>query len=262
PFFDTVGPLASIGILIDPFGDLWLTRTELSLLFVLAAGCIICVFGAVLTVLPLVLVPQIRTSTGRTATSLYFACIGLGYLMLEITMLSRLTHLIGDPVTAGAVTIAGFLFFSGLGSFTARQTAAPETARTDSPYLPASIVARRLLLALVLVGAAELWSLEWTVVKMGQYGAYWRVVVAIAAIAPLGFLMGFPMPLGLRGLGSGAPHLVPWAWGVNGFASVLAPVLATAIAMTWGFRVAGSLALLFYAVAWLLPNRLPGAARR
>jgi hypothetical protein len=30
------------------------------------------------------------------------------------------------------------------------------------------------------------------------------------------------------------PHLVPWAWGVNGIFSVLAPLLAVAIATTFG----------------------------
>ena len=68
--------------------------------------------------------------------------------------------------------------------------------------------------------------------------------------------MGFPMAMALRRLGDASPSLVPWAWGVNGFASVLAPPLATAIAMTAGFRVAGASALMFYVVAALAYARL------
>ena len=69
------------------------------------------------------------------------------------------------------------------------------------------------------------------------------------------------MPLGLRRLDAGASPLVPWAWGVNGFASVVAAPLATAIGMTWGFDVAAVTALCFYALAALLLTGLPvGAA--
>jgi hypothetical protein len=84
-----------------------------------------------------------------------------------------------------------------------------------------------------------------------------RCLLALAAIAPLAFAMGFPMPLGLQRLGGS--RLVPWAWGTNGFASVLAAPLAMALAMTWGFSAATGGALAVYAAAGLLFSRLPGS---
>jgi len=54
-------------------------------------------------------------------------------------------------------------------------------------------------------------------------------------LAPLGFLMGFPFPEGIRLTGRIAPGLVPWAWGVNGCASVLSSILAVMIAVSYGF---------------------------
>jgi hypothetical protein len=43
------------------------------------------------------------------------------------------------------------------------------------------------------------------------------------------------MPTGLRVLAQKAPSLVPWAWGVNGAASVLGSVAALLIALSSGF---------------------------
>ena len=43
------------------------------------------------------------------------------------------------------------------------------------------------------------------------------------------------MPIGLARLSALYPEGVPWAWGINGITSVLASVLAIAVAITWGF---------------------------
>ena len=54
--------------------------------------------------------------------------------------------------------------------------------------------------------------------------------IALAVIGPLAFMMGMPMPSGLRILAAQGEDLVPWAWGVNGVASVLGSVLAVVLA--------------------------------
>ncbi|UCH85600.1 MAG: hypothetical protein JSW50_07925 [Candidatus Latescibacterota bacterium] len=254
PFFDNFCKLESIGVLKKAFGDLWLTRTELSLVFVLAAMVLITLFGVLFTIVPLLGVRGIRVASGRFAASVYFMCIGLGYLMIEMVMLSRLIHLVGDPVVAGAVTIAGFLLFSGLGSLTAQRLIAVTAGdiRTVRRRRWRTHGKHGLLLALVPLGAVVLWMLEITIVAGGQFALTWRIVLALLLIGPVGFLMGFPMPLGLHSIHQRAPVLVPWAWGINGFASVLAPVLATAVGMLAGFRAAGIIALVFYLAAALL----------
>ncbi len=61
--------------------------------------------------------------------------------------------------------------------------------------------------------------------------------------------MGMPFPLGLARTAERAPSLVPWAWGVNGCASVVAAILATLLAIHLGFAVVVVLAVLLYAVA-------------
>jgi len=71
-----------------------------------------------------------------------------------------------------------------------------------------------------------------------------RLAVAVAALAPLGFLLGVPLPRGVAWLEGRAPALIPWAWGVNGAASVVASVGAALLALSFGFSwvlIAGAL---------------------
>ena len=238
PFFENFGKLKSLGLFKRTFGDLWLTRAELAFLFVLCATVIVASSGALLTVVPLGVRREIRRARGRGPTALYFTAIGLGYMTVEIVFLSRLIHLIGDPVIAGAVTIGAFLFFSGVGSLSAQRI---DPSRT--PFV------QRLVLALTGVGVVVLSLAPLVTAHAGSLALFWRLSVSVILVAPLAFLMGFPMPLGLRRLERAGVPLVPWAWGVNGFASVLAPPLATAVGMAVGFRAAGVAAFLLYALA-------------
>jgi hypothetical protein len=68
-------------------------------------------------------------------------------------------------------------------------------------------------------------------------------------IAPLGFMMGLPFPLGLMRLARRNADLIPWAWGINGCASVMSAILATLIAIHAGFTWVTLLAALLYLAA-------------
>jgi hypothetical protein len=70
-----------------------------------------------------------------------------------------------------------------------------------------------------------------------------RAVAAAALLAPLSFCMGLPFPLALREL---EQPLVPWAWGINGCASVVSAALATVLAVDFGFSVVLWVALALY----------------
>ena len=77
----------------------------------------------------------------------------------------------------------------------------------------------------------------------------WRVALSVILLAPLGLVMGMPFPLGIRLVDSFDNKLIPWAWGVNGFASVLGSILSVIIAMTFGFSTVLVLSVLVYQVA-------------
>ncbi len=247
PFFFDFFKARSIAAMQEVYGDLWLTRVELGFLFVMVTIGMVGVVGAVLTLLPVFALRSVRACRGKWASGVYFAAIGLGYMMMEITALSWLMRLIGDPIQAAAVTISTFLVGSGLGSLTA-SSLKPGRQVTTLRYAIA---------LLVLLGLVEIFGVNLLAELVGAWTLPARSVVAVIMIAPLAFLMGMPMPIGLYRLQGGTRQLVPWAWGVNGFASVLAPPLATAISMTRGFTVVGCATVAFYLLAALSVSFLP-----
>jgi len=82
-----------------------------------------------------------------------------------------------------------------------------------------------------------------------------RLLVTVISLSPLGFLMGTPFPGGLDWLRQRAPGMVPWAWAVNGYLSVLASILAAMIALSAGFSWVLAAGALAYAGAWLALRR-------
>jgi len=185
----------------------------------------------------------------RASVLLYFLALGLGFLFLEIAFMHRLSLLLGHPLYAAAVVLAGILVFAGLGSGLAqRLSARPDDTRPHAPV----VLAVAGIAVLALAGVLVLPQLSaW----LAPAPAPLRVLAALALVAPLGFCMGLPFPLGLRRLAMARPALVPWAWAINGCASVLSAVLATLLAIQLGFTAVVLLAVCCYLVAALV---LPG----
>ena len=79
-----------------------------------------------------------------------------------------------------------------------------------------------------------------------------KIAISLLLIAPLAFCMGMPFPLGLRRVAMTAPGFIPWAWGINGFASVISAALATLLAIQFGFNFVLLAAVVLYGGALLL----------
>ena len=192
---------------------------------------------------------------------LYFLALGLAFLFMEIAFIQKFILFLGHPLYAVAVVLTGFLLFAGIGSGVAsrfsRRVEAWAAARPGRPRLSAIPVA--------VAGIAAI-SVLYVVILPGVFEALShladdaKVAVAFALIAPLAFLMGMPVPLGLTRVWAAAPALVPWAWGVNGCASVLSALLATLIAMNFGFSAVVVLGAVLYALAAAALRRPLGAA--
>ena len=238
PFFGNFGKLNALPEFRRVYGAGWLLRSELAFLFVLAAAAFVALAGGVLILAPFAFRSDIRRESGRSAAAAYFFAIGLAYLVLEIAFLSGFQRLLGDPVIGGAATVGGFLLCSGLGSLAANRIAS----------FPGVSLAR-----LAMVPAVLAIPVFTTLILLTLYGGAWPLPLRLAAvlvlIAPLAFAMGLPFPLGLQWFGKRSAALVPWAWGVNGCASVLASPLAMMIAMQWGFTLTVAVAAVCYAMA-------------
>ena len=75
-----------------------------------------------------------------------------------------------------------------------------------------------------------------------------RIGISLAAILPLGFLLGFAFPTGMRLVSAIDTQPTPWFWGINGATGVLASVLGVILSMSFGINVT----LLIAAACYLL----------
>ena len=66
--------------------------------------------------------------------------------------------------------------------------------------------------------------------------------------------MGMPFPIGLGQVARKAPDFIPWAWGMNGYASVVSASLGTLLAIEFGFTVVILSALALYVLAAVVAN--------
>lgn len=160
----------------------------------------------------------------------YFSGIGLGYMFVEIVFIQRFILYFGSPVYAAAAAIASLLVCSGAGSYLSARLPSLRRALIG---VPGGIMALLLVYAVVLTPA-----LRATIALPAGI----KLLLALLFIAPLGFFMGMPFPLGLRrfreefsGLTAGGEDEVPWAWGINGCVSVVSAALAAIVAVELGF---------------------------
>ncbi|MCB0948216.1 MAG: hypothetical protein KDB44_02865, partial [Mycobacterium sp.] len=178
----------------------------------------------------------------------FFVAVGLAYLMVEIATMQRLTLYLGHPLFALSLGLTTFLVASGLGAAASARVAAGGERRG------ATIGAVLVVVMLAFHAFAVPSILEATL----HLSTVARCALAVVLIAPLAFFMGFPFPLGLRRARAQDPRLLPWAFGVNGGASVIASVLAILFAMDHGFSAVLVFGAALYATAAIT---LPASAR-
>ncbi len=168
----------------------------------------------------------------------YFVLLGVGFMLLEITLVQKLVLLLGYPVLTLSVILFSLLLGGGLGSL-ASQSWPDETVRRRTALAALGIVmiTGALYLALPPIIAGTL-HLDITL----------RSALAMALLLPTGFTLGIPFPSGLRMVGAASRDLVPWMWGVNGLASVIGSVGAMVAAKLIGFGVVMLLGAACYGV--------------
>ena len=180
---------------------------------------------------------------GRGRVLVYFAALGLAFLFIEIAFIQKLILFLHHPLYAVAVALTAFLLFAGLGSAWSQRFQGAGGNRRRPPGIAWPVAAVVALCALYLA------TLDNVFAELMQLPDVGRVLISILLIAPLAFCMGMPFPLGLAQVGQHAPELMPWAWGINGCASVISTVLATLLAMHYGFTAVVACAGLLYVLA-------------
>ena len=218
---------------------------ELGYIVLIVALVQAAVVGIVLVVLPLA---WLRRADGAPRESSwlrgrvigYFLCIGLAFLFIEIAFIQIFVRFLGHPVYSVTVMLASFLLFAAAGSRLA-------AAFTDSVGDGRKLVIATAVIVVVCVAYVVL--LPATLAAFAGVAGAWRAAVAVVLVAPLAVAMGMPFPLGLRRLSSSNSELIPWAWAINGCASVVSAVLAVVLAMHLGFSAVILIAAVLYLVA-------------
>jgi hypothetical protein len=248
PFFANFFKLGKIRATFTTLGQKWLPFLQgeflVPLLFIQAIGV-----AFVMILLP-VLLQRNRShikNPDLRKIFLYFGLIGMSFMFVEITLIQKFILFLGHPLYSSALIIFALLFSSGIGSLLSKKLLGLNPKRNVmfsllvlSFFILIYSKASPLLLKM-LIGSELLPKMFFT----------------FFMIFPLGFMMGFPFPTGIRLLEQTERRIIPWAWATNAFSSVVNSIAALMIAFLGGFDSV----LLLAAVGYLIAPFFLGFAR-
>jgi hypothetical protein len=168
----------------------------------------------------------------------YFAALGVGFILIELALLQKLILLMGNPTMTFALLLFTLLMSSGAGSLLSSRIA--KSNMKNLVFVIGGIAGLGILYVLFL--PPIIYS---TIAQPFEV----KAAVSIAILAPIGFLMGMPLPTGMRLIKVHRPDYIPWMWAVNGAFSVLGAVLAIALGILYGSSLAMVLGILIYLIA-------------
>lgn len=191
-----------------------------------------------------ILFPLLKTTSrnalkGTFPMVAFFASIGMGFMLLEISQMQRLIIFLGHPTYALSVVLFTLLLASGLGSLA--------TERLVYPRLRPSLLWPLVALLAVLIATGIL-----TPEVISRFDASTttvRILAAALILAPMGLVMGMPFPIGMMVASLRPDSPTVFFWGINGATSVCASVLAVAIALAWGISASFWIGCLSYVAA-------------
>ena len=220
----------------------WLGQQSVVLLMDLLAAVLLLTLACI--ALPLALA-RITLARADIALMSYFAAIGAGFMLIEVSMLQRLIIFLGHPIYSLSVILFVLLLAGGIGSRLSAGIAEDRLRLSGTRVLA--------FLTAVLVAAGAAMPLLVTAFQASETPV--RIAVSGVLLAVMGLFMGMAFPLGMRLAMASRPQLAPLLWGVNGATSVLASILAVVIAMAFGISASfwtGVACYLFGSTAYAL----------
>jgi MFS family permease len=196
-----------------------------------SAVLLMILFISIVAVILTILVPLHRAERNRRRSfmvtgSLYFALIGMGFMLAEIALLQYFSVYLGHPVYSLGVCLFSLILASGFGSLTSERLKLSTRGRLL--VWSAGVVTYLVVMAQILPAVFQATTDRERLVRIG---------ISLAAIMPLGFLLGFAFPTGMRLVEAVDNDPTPWFWGINGAAGVLASVLGVIVSMSFGINV-------------------------
>jgi len=239
PYFFHFFKWKSLPYLLKSMGRAWVPFMEWGYIILVATLIQAIGISILLIILPLFFLKKEKAvSRDKLRIFLYFLCLGIGYMFIEMSFIQKFTLFLFYPIYSVAVVISGFLIFSGWGSYFSERIRFKRASAIEVAAGGIIIISLIYLLWLNDIFASFIWLSDWL-----------RILVSLSLIAPLAFFMGIPFPTGLGRVSLNTPLLVPWAWGINGCASVISAMLATTLAISGGFNLVIGISLALYALA-------------
>jgi len=204
-----------------------------------------CIFGLIVILIPIIgrRKTLFKKRRGTLGIILYYAGLGLGYMLIEIYLIQRLAVFLSNPTYSTSMVITVMLISSALGNITSSLL-----KRYRVFVVP---------IACILIGGGLLFyifGLNDFLAIFHSSSMMTRFLVSALIIAPPAFFMGIPYPNGLDSLQEAKPHLLPWAWGMNGGLSLVGSALARILSVGSGFPVLLKLGIAIYLmVGFLFP---------
>jgi hypothetical protein len=173
---------------------------------------------------------------------LYFACLGAGFMFIEIPLMQRFVLLLGSPIYSLSVILAVLLVATGVGSLLVPHLDRMKKSGGENPlaYVTLALV---FYLLILMVAGTRIYDF------FMAFSFFARILLVTGIIFPVGLLLGVFFPWGLRAIG-GHKETIAWAWGINCGFSVLGSILSIIIAQFQGFNIVISLACGLYLIAF------------
>lgn len=221
-----------------PTKDVKILKQSIVTIFVLIGLFLIVPLGALMR-------RGIKGPSGIVAPSLYFALLGLGFMLIEMKLLQQSVLVVGNPTLSLAAVLSSLLLSTGVGALLSEKIKVSPRSRRLTAGVFAALIAL-LVIALAVAEPLANWLTGFPIVV--------RTLGLVLLISPLGLLLGCPLPLGMSRLGkeSEAPGLVPWCWGINGLFGVAGSAVAVYLAIHFGLRRSFLVGVICYVIAALV----------
>jgi len=171
----------------------------------------------------------------------YFALIGMGFMFVQIPLMQRFSVYLGHPTYSLSVILFSMILAVGAGSMISDRLPVEANGRWVSA-LPLAVGANLLTWTLAIPSIVD------ATVELELPS---RIAITVGVVSLIALPLGFFFPMGLRLVRRLSNDAMPWMWGINGAAGVLATVSAVGISMWSGVSTGLFLATTCYAVLWI-----------
>lgn len=228
-------------------GNLVATHVLLTLI-----GCV-AIFAVAAVIVPLHLGKRVVQETAPVLWrgALFFSMIGAGFMFVEIGLIQRLSVFLGHPVYGIGVLLFSIIGATGLGSFLSDRL-----PLKDDPW--------NKLFPVVMIGLILLSSVatELAMSTMTESSIPLKALVSVLIVTPIGVLLGFFYPTGMRVVESLGRAQTPWYWALNGIMGTLISGVAVFVSIYFSITLNFVLGSLCYALAGAALVSMANSANR